>query len=463
MAQANEKLQVLDCSHVSPPPASVPTTSLRLTFFDLPWFAFPNIQRLFFYEFPYPTLYFTDTVLPLLKHSLSLTLQHFFPYAAKLMCPPPPGKPYLRYEDGDFVTFTVVESSADFNHVIANYPRDVKLLRPFAPQLPTVPVAEDGTRVLPVIAFQVTLFPNSGICIGSNYCHVVGDGKTFMHFMRSWSSVHRAGGGDLTCLEKSIPSWNKDVIKDRDGIESLHLKIYWNWVASNNENSGPTHVAAADKVRATFLLGRAHVEKLKHLVTEAKSEQLHISTFVVTCAFIWVCLIKSQESSTCNSSDADDNKFYYFQFPFDCRNRLEFPVPETYFGNCLKPGIAEVKKSELIGENGILLAAKAIGNKVKEIENRGFRDAESWVATLMERTRSGRFVSVSGSPKFYVYDINFGWGRPRKVELVHIDSTETISLAECRDELGGIEVGVASNKKQIDEFSAIFVQSLQLL
>ncbi|WRX16461.1 hypothetical protein QQP08_008948 [Theobroma cacao] len=282
------------------------------------------------------------------------------------MCPPPPGKPYLRYEDGDLLP--------------------TRSLNPL----------QISTMLLPIIREMLNCYvPLRHIC--QPY---------------PWQKmVLVAGGGDLTCLEKSIPSWNKDVIKDPDGIESLHLKIYWNWVASNNENTGPTHVAAADKVRATFLLGRAHVEKLKHLVTEANSEQLHISTFVVTCAFIWVCLIKSQESSTRNSSDADDNKYYYFQFPFDCRNRLEFPVPETYFGNCLKPGIAEVKKSELIGENGILLAAKAIGNKIKEIENRGFRDVESWVATLMERTRSGRFVSVSGSPKFYVYDINFGWGK----------------------------------------------------
>ena len=122
------------------------------------------------------------------------------------MCPPLPGKPYIHYKDGDFVTFMVVASPGDFNHVIANYPLDVKLLHPFAPKMPMAPVAEeeDDTRLLPILAFQVTVFPNAGICIGSNYCHVCGDGKTFMHFMRSWTSVYRVGG-DLTCLEKSLP------------------------------------------------------------------------------------------------------------------------------------------------------------------------------------------------------------------------------------------------------------------
>ncbi|XP_007043459.2 PREDICTED: coumaroyl-CoA:anthocyanidin 3-O-glucoside-6''-O-coumaroyltransferase 1 [Theobroma cacao] len=465
MAQTGT-IKVLDSSHVSPPPSSVPTTSLPLTHFDLPWFPC-YIERLFFYKFSHPTLHFMETTLPMLKCSLSLTLQHFFPYAANIMCPQPPGKPYIHYIDGDFVTFTVAESAADFNHVKANYPRDIKLLRPFVPQLPPARVAEDGIRVCPITAFQVTVFPNSGICIGSTYWHVVGDGKSFMHFMRSWTAVCRSGG-DLTCLENSLPLINKDVIKDPGGIELVRLKNYWHWVSFSNENSGPTHAIAEDKVRATFVLGRAHAERLKHLVTGqcrdgVESEQLHISTFVVTCAFIWVCLIKSKDSATNNLSRDDDDKFYFLLFPFDCRNRLEFPVPPTYFGNCLRPGVVDVTKSELIGENGILLASKVIGNKIKEMERSGLRGAEHWISSLVERMKSRRLTAVAGSPKFHVYDTDFGWGRPCKVELTHIDYDGAISLAECKDEPGGIEVGLALNKNQMDEFITIFEQSLKLL
>ena len=122
-----------------------------------------------------------------------------------------------------------------------------------------------------------------------------------------------------------------------------------------------------------------------------------------------------------------------------------------------------MKKSELIGENGFVLAAKAIGSKVKELEKSGLRGVENWLPTLMERIRSGHLIAVAGSPKLQVYDINFGWGRPNKVELIHIDSGDAISLAEYRDEQGGIEVGLALNKNQMDEFVAIFEQSLKLL
>ncbi|KAK8537199.1 hypothetical protein V6N12_043372 [Hibiscus sabdariffa] len=296
-------VKVVDCLRVSPPPGSVPAIAVPLTHLDISWLYSAKVQRLFFYEFTHPTLHFMETTLPMLQRSLSLTLQHFYPFAANIMCPPSPGKPYIYYTEGDSVAFTVAESTADFNNVIADYPRSVKLLHPFVPQLPSVAqVTEDGVRVTPVIAFQVTVFPNSGICIGSTYCHAVGDGSSFMQFMR-------------------------DVIKDPNGMELVALKSYWQWVSSC-ENTTPTKEVGTDKVRATFVLGRAHAEILKNLVTaqcknSVDSGTYHISTFVVTCAFIWVCLIKSKERVSYANSE-DDNVFYYFLFPIDCRTAWNF-------------------------------------------------------------------------------------------------------------------------------------------
>ncbi|OMO98901.1 Transferase [Corchorus olitorius] len=467
MAQ-NRKVEFLDSIHVSPPPGSVPTTSFPLTFLDMQWFFVGNVERLFFYQFPHPTSYFMENTLPTLKHSLSLALQNFFPYAANIMCPQQPGKPCIHYTDGDFVTFTIAESAADFNHVVANYPRDIKLLHPFVPQLPPSRVAEDGTRVLPVLAIQVTVFPDSGVCIGSTYNHIVGDGKSFMHFMSCWAaSLNNSNSGDLTCLEHSPPSISRDVIKVSADMELRFLQSYWNWVSLFDKNSGPSHGTdtVEDKVRATFVLGRAHAERLKQLVSkDVESGQLHISTFVVACAFFWVCFIKSKESATKDSSHDHDDEVYAFAFPFDGRNRLESQVPATYFGNCLKPCLAKVKKSEIRGENGIVLAAKAIGNKIKEVESRGLRGAEHWFADHSEIDKRLCITTIAGSPKLKVYEIDFGWGRPCKVEMAHIDRDGgALALAECRDEQGGIEVGLALNKNHMDEFITVFEQNLKLI
>jgi hypothetical protein len=53
-------------------------------------------------------------------------------------------------------------------------------------------------------------------------------------------------------------------------------------------------------------------------------------------------------------------------------------------------------------------------------------------------------------------------GRPKKSELVHTDVTGVIFLAECRDEEGGIEVGLALSRKNTADFTAIWEQSLKL-
>ncbi|XVE49831.1 hypothetical protein DITRI_Ditri01bG0113600 [Diplodiscus trichospermus] len=460
-------IEILDNIHVSAPAGSVPATTLPLTYLDIPWFPSAPMQSLFFYEYPHPTSHFMETTLPTLKHSLSLALQYFFPLAAKLMCPPPPVKPYILYNDGDFVLLTIAQSTADINHLKANYPRDIKLLHPFVSQLPPSTMS-DGIQVLPIIAFKVTVFPNTGVCIGIAHNHVAADGCAFMHFVRSWSYLCKSKG-DLSFLDDMLqrPFHNRDAIKEPAGGNDMAMKGYSHWVSSWRENLGPTNALSVDKVRATFILTRAQILKLKDwLTTQCKNknndlEELHISTFVVTCSIMWICMIKSQGSEI-TANGYDDDKFYYFLFAVDCRNRNEFPLPVTYFGNCLAPGIVRAKKGELMGENGIVTAVKAIARKVKEMESEAMKEAEKGPSNLEEMFRSGHYVAISGSPKLRMYDTDFGWGRPTKIEFNHIDDGGSLSLVECRDEPGGMEVSLVLSTDQMKAFTAKFAESLKV-
>ncbi|CAN1832787.1 Malonyl-CoA:anthocyanidin 5-O-glucoside-6''-O-malonyltransferase [Linum perenne] len=49
-------------------------------------------------------------------------------------------------------------------------------------------------------------------------------------------------------------------------------------------------------------------------------------------------------------------------------------------------------------------------------------------------------VGVAGSPRLGVYDVDFGFGRPNKVEITSIDRTPGMSMTDSRDGSGGIEV-----------------------
>ncbi|TXG55267.1 hypothetical protein EZV62_020523 [Acer yangbiense] len=455
MAAQPSTVKVIDQSQVAPPPGSVSTTTVPLTFLDMIWLFCSPMQRLFFYEFSYPTLHFTQTLLPHLKESLSLTLRHFFPFSANLTCPPPPYEPYILYNQGDGVHVTVVESDADFNHLAGNNARDVKTLRSLFPKLQSTLMSSDTTHVVPIMAIQFTIFPNSGISIGLTFNHVVADGRSFNHFMKFWASVHKSKAEDLTSI--SLPYHNKDIVKDPNGISSLFLK--------HSRSSGDNYVEnddPSDNVLVTLVINREKIEQLKHWIAtkienDQESSQIRITTFVVICAFMWVNLVKLQEKI---SGNLDDDTLYYFGSLADCRERFEFSIiPRTYFGNCVMYFHVSAKRRELMEESGIAVAAKFIGKRLCELD----KGILAGVAGAGKAMKSGRFISVAGSPKFRVYETDFGWGRPRNSEVLHMGAYGVFSINEYRDEEeGGVQIGVVVEREKLDLFNAIFEQGFDI-
>ena len=322
--------------------------------------------------------------------------------------------------------------------------------------------------MFPLMALQVTVFPNSGISVGVTFCHVVADGRSFHHFMKSWASVCKLNG-DLTFLEKSPPCHDRELIKVPTELELPHLKELWDWAKTWTEpDEGPILNQLAGKVRANFQMGQAQIERLKHWVTDQCRhdgfEPSHVSTFAVTSALLWVCLIKSEELMERSKVVDDEEANCFFGFPADCRNRLEFPIPNTYFGNCLASCVVSIKRKELLGVNGIVLAVKAIGEKVGELKSSGALDgAEKWIQEYKEITENFNLVTIAGSPKFGIYDTDFGWGRPTKTELVHTDVSGSISLSENRDDKHGVECRLALSKVSMDNFKAILEDSLRMI
>ncbi|CAI0475931.1 unnamed protein product, partial [Linum tenue] len=149
-----------------------------LTLFDISWIICHPIQRVFFYDFPHSSSHFRQTTIPSLADSLSLALIHFYPLAARLVTPTlSDERARIFYSDGDSVSLTVAETGLQFDRVISDLPSDVELLHPLLPKLPPDdrPNSE-GETSSPLLAVKVTLFPNSGICIGFEFRHVAADG-----------------------------------------------------------------------------------------------------------------------------------------------------------------------------------------------------------------------------------------------------------------------------------------------
>ncbi|KAJ8509937.1 hypothetical protein OPV22_000371 [Ensete ventricosum] len=464
MASLPSSVTVLDRFQVSPPPGSVPNASLPLTFFDVVWLPTGPVERLFFYPFPHPTSYFVSHHLPVLKSSLSRTLRHFYPLAGRVVPPrgpSPDAKFQIRCSDGDSVPLTLAESSDDFRQLSGDQSRGFGRVYGLIPQLPPT---DDGS--IPLLALQITVFPDQGVSIGVAVHHVACDDSSSIHFVKSWAAACNAEVLSESPLSPLPPLCDPTVIADPDG---LYYKILTEM--QNLKPAGPppapldlppVGAEQGDAVIASFLIGREQIDRLKQgaMARAGTTGATHVSTFVVACAFAWACLVRAQAGFYAGKKSA------HLLFSVECRGRLEPPVPAGYLGNCLRPCFVEVSMSDLIkDDDGVFAAAEAIGRAIKGLEHGILKGAEGWLQKIVSLTPE-RPMSIAGSPRYRVYDADFGWGRPIKVEMTSIEKTPgTVSLAESRDGGGGggIEMGLVLPKRDMDEFARAFVMASSFL
>ncbi|KAL5992247.1 hypothetical protein ACLOJK_013163 [Asimina triloba] len=449
-----QSLKLLDVSHVSPPSGSVPETSLPLTFFDLFWIGLPPIQRLFFYELDTTTTtHFVNLQLPKIKHSLSISLQSFFSLAGHIRLSHSDGNHEIHYADGNSVSLTVAESEADFHKLIQNNPKGATEVRPFLPQLPSPSL----------LALQFTIFPGAGIVMGISLHHAAADGRSLAHFMKYWSCICRTGKDDNASIIQP-PFYDRTALQEHNWLKTVILKqmadveLEYTAKGSNNHFLRPP----IPELRATFVLSRSNVELLRRRVldqVEESDKPFHCSTFVLTCSYAWICLIKSRDNTAIGDDGMD-----YFMFAADCRSRMDPPLSALYFGNCISICFAEARRSDLVSDRGLLSATKALRRGIQGLDEEGLmKGIESCIPRFVEQT-ARRVVSVAGSPQFRVYDIDFGWGRPKKTEVTSIDTTGAIYIGDSRNEEGGsgIEFGLSLPEHEMASFARLFQEGFQV-
>ncbi|XP_058757032.1 malonyl-coenzyme A:anthocyanin 3-O-glucoside-6''-O-malonyltransferase-like [Vicia villosa] len=468
MAETIEAEHVfIEQTFVFPATKRTTTTSLPLTFLDLPFAGPKYVERQFFYKFPHPTNHFHQTTLPSIKHSLSLTLQYFFPLVGNLHCPPPPHKPFILCTQNDALTLTVIESSADFNNLSSNHhPKSVTDFNHLVPKLTQkIDLDDNDTLIFSLMALQVSFFPNHGICIAISYCHVMDD-YFCNYFMKSWSFIHKKC--ELVDM-KSLPCFDRQILKDPKGLENILLKGYFEqrktWKNRFLLPSQTIEEEHQDYVKTTIIFTKEEIEGMKRWILKKWKTNYHeieapkfLSSFVVTCAFVWATMVKTINR---NNND-DDEKDEYFCFVGDCRERLGYQIPDGYFGNCLTLCFAIVKRKDVKGKYGFVNTVKAIQDAITKMKNDPLEDAEKWDAMFKKVFMSGNHLLVSGSPKFNVYETDFEFGNPIKVEMM-MHSSKDISLAESGDKKGGLEVGLISKAEELEHLYSLIEQGIDAL
>ncbi|GAY51582.1 hypothetical protein CUMW_135270, partial [Citrus unshiu] len=428
-------VKINSVSKISPPSSdSVTASTLPLTYFDTLWLKFPPSERVFFYQITDLTFdLFNSVILPKLADSLSLTLLHYLPLAGHIMWPADSAKPAIYYfpDQNDGVSFTVAESDADFSHLSGNNGnREAVEFHHLTPQLS---ITDDKAEV---VAIQITLFPKQGFCISVLTHHAL------------------------------IPCFDRTLIKDRKGLDVVYAN---HWLAFQSDKrslklvSMPALKAHSSMVRRSFELTREDIKKLRDkvqgnevLIRQAK--ELHLSSYVLTCAYVYVCLIKAM--------GVEGDAPVMLRVGANCRSRLDPPLPVNYFGNCVSGHGTPAKVSDVVDpEKGIAFVADKLSDLVKGLKREVIEGSEEKILNLLKYVKEGggqapgRLLGVAGSNRFDVYGSDFGWGKPKRVEII-LDRVGSIYLVESRNGGGAVEVGVVLEKPQMEAFSSLFVNGL---
>ncbi|KAL1535722.1 phenolic glucoside malonyltransferase 1-like [Salvia divinorum] len=439
-------VKIVETYSVSPSSGAAAKLTLPLLYFDIVWLDTILTETLHFYPLKCSESRFLETVVVNLKHSLSLTLKDFLPLASKIIFPlTSAAMPASRYTASDSLALVIATSDDDFSYVVSNRPKAAGDFHHLVAQMPAAVYSSDEIKFSP-FAIQLTLFPNQGICIGFTHHHSICDANTLSDFLHTWASINKSNGGEQLNL---LPFYGRDSVQDSTKLTVAH----WNQMKTNRPTVSLTPPPPSDKVRATFHLSNAQIEKLKSWVTIKKPSIGRPSTFVVVCAFIWSCLNK------CGGDNDDETQ--YFGSPVNCRQRLNPPLPDNYFGNCLIQFIAVSSHGKLKGNDGFITAAELVATALKiALKSTTVSEFFENRAEIFSEMKGKRVIRVVGSSKLDQCDADYGWGRAVKYECIHTDFYEAVHV--CKDIHGGIELGLSMPKPNMDIFAEVFTKCLYI-
>ncbi|KAL5212204.1 hypothetical protein ABZP36_023051 [Zizania latifolia] len=486
----SSKVRVLSVTHVLAdqticPAAAAPNAGcdvVKLSFFDTIFISQRPTQRLFFYEGPdlppFPELVRS------LQSSLAATLAVFPPLTGKLT--------YRPSSDDIVIDCSLAAVSPGVKFIEAEYEYDddsaggVNMHRLAADDehhseafMQLVPELEVQCLPAPVLAVQVTRPATAAsagggdgggggavVAVGVSFHHVAGDGQAIWQFMKAWSTESRkvspaASRTGVISLPSATTFDRPALFRHLKGDE-LARKFLREVAPSLPLVDYPSPVPDVTRQRRkTFLLRPNQIESLKQQIMLARTsdEQGAMAaptTYVAVLSLVWTSLVRAKFTSD-TSGDA------YFLFPADCRRRLRPPVDNGYFGNCIKVCQARALVADLrAGGDGRQLghAAAALQKAIREqlVGDDLLADVERWGHGIEVKVPEERVALAASSHRFMAYETDFGWGAPRRMELVSVYRMELVALVAAP--VGGVQVSMALDGTHMDAFECYFLQAL---
>ncbi|XP_004506783.1 uncharacterized acetyltransferase At3g50280 [Cicer arietinum] len=466
---------------------------LKLSVSDLPMLSCHYIQKGILLSTP---PYSFENLISTLKHSLSISLSHFPPLAGR-----------LTTDSDGYVYITCNDAGVDFIHSKAKH---LTLNAIISPSLLDVHpcfkeffahdmmISYSGHNN-PLAAVQITELAD-GVFIGCTVNHSVTDGTSFWHFFNTFAAVTKNAGAVKI---SNLPDFTRDTIFNSNAVlpipaggptvtfdvneplrervfhfsrESIQkLKQKANGYSNSNGNglSDPTEEIKKqvnDSWKNVTSYGNGIVngkgnglidptEEMKKQVNDGwknvnsngnsnrrTNVRNEISSFQSLCAQLWRSVTRARK--------LDFSKTSTFRMAVNCRHRLEPKMDGFYFGNAIQsiPTVASV--NEIITKD-LRFCAELLHKNVVAHDNatvrHGVEDWENAPRLFPLGNFDGAMITMGSSPRFPMYDNDFGWGKPLVIRSGKANKFDgKISAFPGREGNGSVDLEVVLAPQTMD-------------
>ncbi|KAK4778168.1 hypothetical protein SAY87_018355 [Trapa incisa] len=449
---------------------------LKLTASDLPMLSCHYIQKgNLFHRFPNPPIPSSHSLLSLIRLGLSRALTYFPPLAGRLIT-----------DHKGHVYITCNDAGAELLHARADNMSVADILLPkHVPKSVNKLFALDRTvsyegHFKPILAVQVTEL-SDGVFIGCSVNHAVMDGTSFWNFFNTFADVCRDGVRRVS----SVPDFSREsvlispaILKLPDGgptvsfnqNESLKERIFSFSRESILQIKDKVNVTqyGNGSVDAVEILGKlgndpyyyASSGKLGNGAVSRREgnfeTERQISSFQSLCALLWRSITRARRLLP--------NKTTTLRMAVNVRHRLEPKLEMSYFGNAIQSVPVQAAAGDVLSR-GLRWCAERLNEGVAAHGDGAVRRLlEDWKREprcFPLGNPDGASITVGSSPRFPMYENDFGWGRPMAVRSGRANKFDgKISAFPGREGDGSVdlEVVLAPDTMEAVECDVEFMQ-----
>ena len=367
---------------------------IDLTPWDLQFLLVETIQKGLLFHQPIPN----QNQINHLKQTLSTTLSYFPPLTGRLVI-----TQHNLTTNNNNTSCSIICNNlgALFIHAKAENTSVSDILTPnYVPSIvhsffPLNGVKNYEATSQPILAVQVTELAN-GIFIGFTVNHVVSDGKSFWHFVNTWSQISKNS--------QSIPKLPSFQCWFPNDVE---LPIRFPFIKTESQRRKPLQnlperIFHFTKEKIAELKSKANEE------TKIENVQIKISSLQALLSHVWRCVVRSKK--------LDPEEDFHYVLVIGVRPRMIPPLDEGYFGNAGIIGSVTMKSGEIL-ECGIGKCSLEMNKMIMLHSDEKIRDDyEGWLRMPklfgIDSLAGGNSLATSSSPRFDVYGNDFGWGKP---------------------------------------------------